>query len=92
MNEFARSREIPAFILWIPNDIENADPPEELLVAVKKYKFVHLLDGNRVVSDMNMKQKIRLGHPTKEAHRRYGEQIAEKLQEIASKAETDVNR
>ena len=93
MHEFARSREIPAFILWIPNDIENPYPPQELLLAVKKYKDVHLLDGNRVVSDMDMKQKIRLGHPTIEAHRRYGEQIAGKLQEIASAgAEVEVNR
>jgi len=82
MHAVARSRKIPALILWIPSNIENADPPQDLLLAVKRYKNVHLLEGNRVVSDMNMKQKIRHGHPTKEAHRRYGEQIAGKLQQI----------
>ena len=93
MHEVARSRNIPALILWIPANVENADPPQELLHAVKRYKNVHLLEGNRVVSDMNMKQKIRLGHPTKEAHRRYGEQIAKKLQEIAIEgAEVEVSR
>ena len=93
MHAVARSRKIPALILWIPSNIENADPPQDLLLAVKRYKNVHLLEGNRVVSDMNMKQKIRHGHPTKEAHRRYGEQIAGKLQEMASEgAEVEVNR
>ena len=83
LHEVALSRKIPAFILWIPYSVENAASPRELILAVKRYENVHLLEGDRVVSDMNMKQIIRHGHPTKEAHRRYGEQIAKKLQEIS---------
>ena len=68
----------------MPYDIENADPPRELILAAEKYENVHLLEGNRVLGDLTLEQKIQLSHPTKEAHRRYREQIAAKLRALAT--------
>jgi len=93
LHEVALSREIPAFILWIPSTVENADPPLELLRATERYENVHLLEGGRVVSDMRIQQIVRQGHPTRGAHRRYGEQIAGKLGEMAiAGTEIEANR
>ena len=41
---------------------------------------------------MSMKQKIHLGHPTKEAQRRYGEQIYGKFYTMASAGVEDRNQ
>ncbi len=82
MHKIALSRKIPALIQWLSSNIGNIDPPRELRHAVNQYGNVHLLEGGKVVSDMNMEQIIHRGHPTREAHRRYGEQIAGKLREM----------
>ncbi len=93
MHEVTLSRGIPALIQWLPSDVSDANPPRELLHAVKRYENVHLLEGNKVVSDMSIKQIIRHGHPAKEAHRRYGEQIAKKLREMGIEGvEVEINR
>jgi hypothetical protein len=67
----------------MPYHAANANPPEELINAVNRYENVHLLEGNRAVGDMTQQQKIQRMHPTQEAHRRYGEQIANKLRQLA---------
>jgi hypothetical protein len=85
LHEVALARHIPAVILWLPYTTENTHPPRELVNAVKRYENVHLLEGNRVVANMTHKQKIQQFHPTKEAHRRYGEQIAGKLRVLSSR-------
>ena len=83
MHKLANSQKIPAVILWMPYHAANANPPEELIDAVNRYENVHLLEGNRAVGDMTQEQKIYRLHPTQQAHRRYGEQIANKLRQLS---------
>jgi hypothetical protein len=79
MHEVALSRGILALILWMPSNVLNADYPRELHQAVERHDNVHLIEGDSAVGDMRMKQIIENGHPTKEAHRRYGELVARRL-------------
>jgi hypothetical protein len=84
MHDVALSRGVPALILWMPSNFLNADAPPELRQAVERHGNVHLIESDSAVRDKRRKQMIQNGHPTKEAHRRYGELVARTLQEIGS--------